>query len=410
MALRNARAARDRDDPRAGYRFTAALSGSAPWHRSFRARPRPRCRGRTNLPEQLPPLYGRADDLAMLRELVAAHTLVSVVGPGGIGKTCLARAAAHAFREVFADGVWIVELAPITDPVLVTGTVSRLLELHSEPARAAELATMLGSRRMLLVLDNCEHLLDAVAQLAAEVRRQAPHVHVLATSQEPLKLADEQVYRLGTLAVPETASAAGAQDAGAVALFVARAKAADPRFALTDANVATVIEICRRLDGIPLAIELAAARVPLLGVEGLCARLNDRFRVLTAGARLALRRHKTLRAALEWSYGLLTGDEQAAFRRLGVFAGSFGLDSAQHVIAAGAIDAWAALDLLGTLVDKSLVVADAGPSRATACWKPGARSRSSSSPRPRRRPRQCAGTRRRCSRCSSARGASGGRR
>jgi len=190
--------------------------------------------------------------------------------------------------------------------------------------------------------------------------RYAPQVRVLTTSQEPLKLADEQVYRLGTLALPDKLTVQGAEHFGAVALFVARAKAALPQFALTDANVATVIEICRRLDGIPLAIELAAARVPLLGVEGLCVRLNDRFRVLTAGARLALRRHQTLRAALEWSYGLLDAGEQAVFRRLGVFAGSFDLDSAQRVVASNGIDQWAALDALGALVDKSLVVAETG--------------------------------------------------
>jgi predicted ATPase len=191
------------------------------------------------------------------------------------------------------------------------------------------------------------------------LRARAPTTHLLASSQESLKCRDEQVYRLGPLLVPESAQLEEAAGFGAVALFVERAHAVDPRFRLADDNVAAVIDICRRLDGIPLAIELAAARVPLLGVSGLHARLDQMFNVLTGGARVKLRRHQTLRAALEWSHGLLSADERTAFRRLGVFAGGFTLELAQQVISDERIDPWLVLDLLGRLIDKSLVIANA---------------------------------------------------
>ena len=184
---------------------------------------------------------------------------------------------------------------------------------------------------------------------------------MLITSQEILKTAGEHVYRLGALAVPDDDDAKAELGSGAVELFVARARAADPRFALTPANALAVVEICRRLDGIPLAIELAAARLPLLGVEGLRSRLHERFNVLTGGSRVVLRRHQTLRATLEWSHGLLTPDEQTVFRRLGVFAGGFTLEAAQHVASDAGIDPWIALEHLGALVDKSLVLAEGDP-------------------------------------------------
>ena len=208
------------------------------------------------------------------------------------------------------------------------------------------------------MLDNCEHLADDIASLVDLLRARAPNVRLLVTSQESLKCRDEQVYRLGPLAVPASAQLEDAAEFGAVALFVERAHAVDSRFRLADDNVAVVVDICRRLDGIPLAIELAAARVPLLGVHGLHARLNQMFNVLTGGARMKLRRHQTLRAALEWSHGLLSADEQPVFRRLGVFAGGFTLELAQQVVSDEHIDQWLVLDLLGHLIDKSLVIAD----------------------------------------------------
>ncbi len=349
--------------PGRGYQFSAALDGAM---QPAAARPvvEPALlttEPPTNLPAQVQALYGRDEDLARVSELIEQHLLVSVVGPSGIGKTRLAQAAAYRARDDFADGAWVIELAAVADPALVLSAIARTLGVHlgAEP-RAADLAASLRGRSVLLVLDNCEHLLEAVAGIVTALQREAPSVRVLATSQELLRLADEQVYRLGTLALPGDVPLEVARHTGAVALFVARAQAAAPSFVLTESTLPTVVDICRRLDGIALAIELAAARVPLLGVDGLRAKLDDRFRVLTAGSRLAPRRHQTLRAALEWSHGLLAPSEQAVFRRLGVFTGTFGLGSAQRVASAGTIDEWSVLEILGALVDKSLVVVEAG--------------------------------------------------
>ena len=324
-------------------------------------------RARTNLPSRLPSLYGRAQDVAAVKTLLAEHAVVTVAGAGGIGKTRLAQtvAAELAIERAadFPDGVWWVELAPLSDPALVPSAVARVLDTQLPVGHppVASLAGILAPQRALLVLDNCEHLSDTVAALVDAMRETAAGVRVLVTSQETLKTTDEQVYRIGALGVPAEEAEADALQSGAVELFVARAQAADPRFELGQENVAAVTEICRRLDGIPLAIELAAARLPLLGIEGLRARLGERFNLLTAGTRMVLRRHQTLRATLEWSHALLTPDEQTGFRRLGVFSGSFALETAQHVVSDDRIDAWAALDLLGALVDKSLVLAEGDP-------------------------------------------------
>jgi len=289
--------------------------------------------------------------------------VVTIVGAGGIGKTRLALAAAAAARIEFSDGRWWVELAPVTESGQLPTTIAGGLGVQLSSGRSPNemLATALASKSLLLVLDNCEHLADDIAPLIDLLRERAPNVRLLVTSQESLKCRDEHVYRLGPLAVPACAELEEAAQFGAVTLFVERAHAVDSRFRLADDNVAAVVDICRRLDGIPLAIELAAARVPLLGVEGLYARLNQMFNVLTGGTRMKLRRHQTLRAALEWSYGLLSADEQIAFRRLGVFAGGFTLELAQQVVKDARIDQWLVLDLLGHLIDKSLVIADGEP-------------------------------------------------
>jgi predicted ATPase/DNA-binding winged helix-turn-helix (wHTH) protein len=359
--------------PGRGYRFTGALEGSLPLttaplaatDTAPNATQAPDAAAPHNLPADAAELFGRSDDLAVLLSMVDTHKLVTLVGAGGIGKTALAQAVAHAvaqrMRGVMPDGVWIVELAPLTQSSLVVASVAGVLGIRlNGEASVATLASALGSSRMLVVLDNCEGLLDGTAELAAALHRAAPNVRLLATSQEPLHLPHEQVYRLGPLAVPEAAAAAElARQAGAVALFAARARALQPQFVIGAHNVAAVVAICRHLDGIALAIELAAARVPLLGVEGLLARLGERFRMLTGGSRLALRRHQTLRAALDWSYGLLSASEQAAFRQLGVFSGGFSLQAVQALAGdAAALDPWAVLENLGALVDKSLVVAD----------------------------------------------------
>ena len=314
---------------------------------------------RTNLPANLPPMVGRADDVAAVRGLLDRHPLVSIVGAGGIGKTRLAQALVADLADGVPDGAWWIDLASLADPALVTSAVARAtgIALPAEGAATDVVATVLRSQRMLLVLDNCEHLLEGVCALVEALRASAPGVRLLATSQEPLRLVDEHVYRLGTLRVPPAAEA-GAAGYSAVDLFVAAAKAADPRFVPTKRNAAAVAEICRHLDGIPLALQLAAARVPLLGIEGLRARLTERFHVLTGGARTVLRRHQTLRGALEWSHGLLTAEEQAVFRRLSVFAGTFALEAAQQVAADATLSEWQVLEHLGALVDKSLVVAE----------------------------------------------------
>ena len=324
-------------------------------------------RARTNLPVRLLSLYGRAQDLSAIKALLRERAVVTIVGAGGIGKTRVAQAvAAEVAVESaadFPDGVWWIELAALSDGAHVPSAVARALrvQLPADRPPVETIASILAPQQLLLVLDNCEHLTDAVAKLVETVRTAAPQVRFLVTSQETLKAAEEHIYRLGALAVPADDGTTDAMQAGAVELFVARAQGVDPNFALTPAHTPAVIEICRRLDGIPLAIELAAARLPLLGVEGLRARLDERFNVLTAGARVVLRRHQTLRATLEWSHGLLTPDEQTVLRRLGVFAGSFTLEAAQHVAGDERIDPWAALDHLGALVDKSLVLAEGDP-------------------------------------------------
>jgi predicted ATPase/DNA-binding winged helix-turn-helix (wHTH) protein len=307
---------------------------------------------RTNLPPRLPMLFGRAHDIDAVAQLLADHAVVTISGAGGIGKTRVAQAVARRLADDgrYPDGVWWIELAALSDRALVPSAIAQAMgiELPVNAHPPTTLRSLLAARHALLVLDNCEHLADDVALLVDALTGHAPLITVLVTSQETLRASDEHVYRLGGLA----------GDAGAVPLFEARAQAADPRFALTPGNLAAVTEICGRLDGIPLAIELAAARVPFLGVEGLRARLHERFHLLTGGARVVLRRHQTLRAMFEWSHGLLGADEQAVFRRLGVFAGGFTLEAAQHVASDERIDPWTALDHLGALVDKSLVLAE----------------------------------------------------
>jgi len=349
--------------PGRGYRFMLALEGDVaerlPEADTLPALALNAARG--NLPERLPEIYGRSAECAAVQTLVEKHSLVSIVGAAGIGKTRLALAVARSLAAGAPDGVWVIELASLNDPRLLVPTVAQALHLTLPGLREAteELAAALHDQRALLVFDNCETLIDEVDALLARVLASAPSLRVLATSQEPLHVAGEQVYRLGPLAVPE--AAAPQHDAtayGAVRLFVERVRALLPRFELTEAEAAPVVEICRRLDGLPLAIELAAARVPVLGVAGVRDRLGERFRMLTGGSRVAPKRHQTLRAALDWSLGLLDDAERATYRRLGVFVGAFSLESAQELAADDGIEAWAVLEHLSSLVDKSLVIAE----------------------------------------------------
>jgi predicted ATPase/DNA-binding winged helix-turn-helix (wHTH) protein len=356
--------------PGRGYRFTAVLDapadgdavGSVPATAPTPAHVDRSAAALTNLPGELPPMFGRDAELQALGALIDAHRLVTVVGAGGIGKSRLAQAAAHARLGRWVDGVWMVELAGLSDPALLPNAAAQALGIKLDGQRVAadELVARIAQRTLLIVLDNCEHLLDAAAALAQAVMHGAPQVMVLATSQEPLRLAAEQQYRVTPLAVPAESVANDAREFGCVALFEARVRAVDPRFELNDEGLAVVIDICRHLDGLPLAIELAAARVATLGLRPVRDKLDARFKLLTGGSRAKLRRHQTLRAALEWSHQLLSDAEKAVFRRLGVFAGGFTMELAQAVAGDAQLDEWAVLDHLSALVDKSLVVAQAG--------------------------------------------------
>ena len=337
--------------PGRGYRFTLVID-EAPGASARPAATRPA------LPERTLPLLGRDAEMATLLELLEKHSLVTLVGPGGIGKTTLARSTALARQSALPDGVAWVELASLTDPRLIAGTVAQALDLQLAPGGDAlpALVTALKPMQLLLVIDNAEHLLDDLAVTIQALLKGTPGVHLLVTSQIPLRLQGEQVLRLEALAVPESGSdAQRAAKHGAVALFTERARAADRRFTLTDDNVRDVIEICQRLDGMPLALELAAARMPLLGARGVAERLDDRFKLLAGGSRSAPTRQQTLQAALDWSLALLPETERSVFRQLGVFAGGFTLSLASAVLVTDELDEWALIDALAMLAEHSLL-------------------------------------------------------
>lgn len=312
--------------------------------------------GATHGPETRPPapgtLFGRDETLAQLQAGLKPQRLLSLVGPGGIGKTRLALWAAAQSR--LADGHAVVELAPVTDARMLPATVARALALPPGGSTATIIAA-LRPLELLLVLDNAEHLRDAVAEFAATVLAGAPRVALLVTSQEALGLAAEHVLRIEGLAVPHEDTPAAVAASPAAALLVARVQAADAGYAPGPAEAAALAQVCRRLDGIPLALELAAARVPLLGVAGVLQRLDAALALLTRGARDAPARQQTLRAALQWSHALLDDAQKAVFRRLAVFAGSFDLAAAQPVAAGDGLDDWQVLDHLQSLVAKSFV-------------------------------------------------------
>ena len=318
----------------------------------------------TNLPEPISELVGRDDVLGEILSLAAAHRLVTLTGAGGIGKTRLALAAARRLLPQFADGVWLAEFSPIADPGLVPVTVAAAigLDLGGGVVTAQRVSQALAGRRLVLVLDTCEHVISAAAALGEAMLRAGGALHLLATSREPLRAEGEWVYPIPPLAVP----AEDAEDAddllryGGVRLFVERLRAAEPHFAPDRPGAAMIAAICRRLDGIPLAIELAAARAAVLGVEEVAAHLDDRFRILTGGRRTALPRHQTLRATLDWSYELLSEPERVILRRLAVFAGVFRLEAARAVIASPEVAPAEVVDGIVNLVEKSLVVMAAG--------------------------------------------------
>ncbi len=317
---------------------------------------------RTNLALQATPIIGRESELAEIRDLLPAHRLVTLTGSSGVGKTRLALEVGSQSVHDFADGVWLIELAAVSDPALIPGMVATTLGIELGPARTPLHALAQGISRLdvLLILDNCEHLIDAAAALAEAMLGAAPGVHLLATSQMLVGIAGEQAYPVPSLAVPDEKRLAADQviRAAAAQLFVERAKLADPHFRLVDRNAEAVAAICRRLEGIPLAIEMAAARAPMLGVEQLAQLLDERFRVLTGGRRTALPRHQTLRATLDWSYDLLSEHERTVFNRLAVFAGGFTLEAVSAVASDDVIDKTEVIELLTHLIARSLVVAD----------------------------------------------------
>ena len=316
-----------------------------------------------NLPRQLTNFVGREAEMADVGELLARSTLVTLTGAGGTGKTRLALQIAADALEEFPDGVWLIELAPLRDEGLVPQAIAAVVGVR-EGANlpvAKALVEGLRDRRVLLVLDNCEHLLAACAKIVDDLLRVAPGVKVVATSREPLNLAGEALYRVPILAVGKgkVETAVGAMRLDAVRLLVDRARLSDPRFELSDRFASAAVAVCRRLDGIPLAIELAASRVKVLSLDQIAARLDDRFRLLTAGSRTALPRQQTLKATIDWSFELLEPSEQILLRRVSVFAGGYSLEAAEEVCADEILEGWEVLDGLMRLVDKSLVVHEA---------------------------------------------------
>ena len=311
----------------------------------------------TNFPVIVTRLVGRSAAVQRVRDLVSAYRVVTLTGPGGIGKTALAMKAVRDLLADFEDGAWLVELASLSDPALAPSAVAGVLELKlgSERITAEALAHGIGDRHLLLLLDNCEHLIDAVAALAEAVMRLCPRATVLATSREIMRIEGESVYRVPALEVPALGQEAPdiILDHSAVELFVTRAKALDGGFSPQPENLASIVEICRHLDGIPLAIEFAAARAAFVGTEQVAAGLRDRFALLTGGRRTAIPRHRTLRAALDWSYQLLSKEEQRLLRHLAVFPAGFTFEAAQAVSGIGG-GGQSIVEDLSSLVSKSL--------------------------------------------------------
>lgn len=317
---------------------------------------------RTNLPGQLTSFIGRKKEMAAIKQLIANNRLTTLIGPGGTGKTRLSIEIGTDLLSAFPDGVWFIELAPLADPTLVPQGAATALGLREEPGRPLmeTVISYLRPKTALLILDNCEHLIDASARFAETVLQTCPDLRILTSSREALSIPGEMPYRVPSLSVPDAQHLPALEDVTqyeALRLFVERAQTAQPGFTLTAKDMPFVIEICSRLDGIPLAVELAAVRVKILRVEQIAERLNDRFRLLTGGSRTALPRQQTLRALIDWSYDMLSASESAALRRISVFAGGWVMDAAEAVCPEMAD--YEVLDIITQLANKSLVVVDA---------------------------------------------------
>lgn len=316
-----------------------------------------------NLPQQVTSFIGREKELAEVQERLAQTRLLTLTGAGGSGKSRLSLQAAADLLERFPDGVFLVELAPLADPDLVVQTTASVLNFKDGGKQPilTSLTEALRAKSLLLLLDNCEHVLDASAKLADALIRSCPGVKILATSREGLGIAGESTYRVPSLSLPNPKQVQTAESLShfeSVRLFIDRALQTQPNFQVTNVNAPTIASICYRLDGIPLALELAAARTRSLSVEDISAKLDQRFRLLTGGSRTALPRQQTLRSLIDWSYDLLSVAERALLCRLSVFAGGWTLESAEAVCTGGDVEDWEVLDLLTSLCDKSLVLAE----------------------------------------------------
>ncbi len=343
--------------PGRGYRFTLEPE-------ALEARQAAQAERRHNLPAQLNRFIGREREIAEVKALLDGARLVTLTSLGGTGKTRLSLQLAHEVVGQYPDGVWFVELAPVADESRVAQAVAAVLGVQEEPGPSSveTLTRWARNRNLLLVLDNCEHVVRGSAEFAKQLLQAAPSVRILASSREALRVTGETIYPLSPLAIPDAryaTSTAILEQYDAVRLFVDRASAANGNFKITDANAAAIASICQRLDGIPLAIELAAARVRALSPENIAARLDDCFRLLTGGDKTSPARQQTLRASLDWSHDLLMPEEAVLLRRLAVFAGGWTLEAAEAVGAGGEVGAAEVLDVLTRLVEKSLVEIDA---------------------------------------------------
>ena len=315
-----------------------------------------------NLPRQLTTFVGRGREIGEAKRILVTAPLLTLTGPGGVGKTRLAIEIAAAMIDDFDEGIWFIDLGVLTDPDFVVPAIASAIGLMPAPGQPLldRVADHIKGRRMMLVFDNCEHLLDSTARAVDALLRRSDLLRVVATSREPLAIGGETIRPVPSLEIPDPEIAAGDDLSRyeSVRLFVERAIAAAPDFRITDRNAPAIVQICRRLDGVPLALELAAARVRAFPVEQIAARLDDRFRLLTGSSRISVPRHQTLQQTIDWSHDLLAEDERAVLRRLAVFVGGASLEAAEAVCAGPPVEDYAVLDLLSRLVDKSLLVAD----------------------------------------------------